>query len=121
MRPLLFIAAVMIAARPEWRRRPAFPKPRRPAIRSDCRVAEPDPRDQGAQRDGDRFRHHRGQDLPHELPYSCSGLARNDGFIHRSSTNTYCSLDTITVFDGATRCRARPCGLGEFQPVTLAK
>ena len=56
------------------------------------------------------------------LDYPCPQLGFEKRFTHKSPLNEYCSTDTITVLlnDGGLR-RGATCGLGKFQPVTLAK
>lgn len=55
-----------------------------------------------------------------ELPYSCSGLNSSRRFLHKTSINQYCSVDTITVLYDPPMGRGATCGLGKFQPVKLA-
>lgn len=47
------------------------------------------------------------------LRYRCPGLKRN-AFIHETSINQYCDLDTITVYDTTIGMRLGACPLGEF-------
>lgn len=56
------------------------------------------------------------------LDYPCPQLGFEKRFSHKSTLNEYCSTDTITVLlnEGGLR-RGATCGLGKFQPVTLAK
>jgi hypothetical protein len=57
------------------------------------------------------------------LPYSCPGLGAREGFSYSTSTSQLCSVDIITVLRqfGGTPQRGASCGLGKFQPVTIAK
>lgn len=52
---------------------------------------------------------------------SCPGLAFERRFVHRTSTSDVCSNDIITVLTEPPMVRGASCGLGKFQPVTLAK
>lgn len=49
-----------------------------------------------------------------KLRYKCTGLKRN-AFIHETSINQYCDLDTITVYDTGIGMRLGSCPLGEFE------
>lgn len=62
-----------------------------------------------------------GKVYRNELPYSCPGLAVQGKFLHKTSTDDYCSVDTITVLEDPGLSRGATCGLGKFQPVTLDK
>ena len=53
------------------------------------------------------------------LPYRCPGLGFERRYRHETRTNDICSHDTITVLTGSAMPGAT-CGLGTFQPVTLA-
>jgi hypothetical protein len=56
------------------------------------------------------------------LPNSCPGLGFDEGFSYQTSIGRLCSLDIITVLRRAGGLqRGASCGLGKFQPVTLAK
>lgn len=55
------------------------------------------------------------------LPYACSGLGFEEKFSYETSLSQLCSTDIITVlYSGPTLSRGASCGLGQFQPVTLA-
>jgi hypothetical protein len=57
------------------------------------------------------------------LPYTCPELGAREGFGYSTSTGQLCSVDIITVlrqFGGGPQ-RGASCGLGKFQPVTIAK
>ena len=55
------------------------------------------------------------------LPYSCPDLGMREGFSYKTSLNKLCSIDTITVLrHTGGLSRGASCGLGPFQPVTLA-
>lgn len=56
------------------------------------------------------------------LPYRCNGLGFERTFSYSTAIPQLCNVDIITVF--ATNAPVGPrgsCGLGQFQPVTLAK
>jgi hypothetical protein len=56
------------------------------------------------------------------LPNNCPELGFNEGFSYSTSINQLCSVDIITVLRRAGGLqRGASCGLGKFQPVTLAK
>ena len=62
-----------------------------------------------------------GQVYRNTLPYACPGLGFDQAFGYETQTGQLCSVDTITVLQAASRTRGATCGLGVFQPVTLAK
>jgi hypothetical protein len=62
-----------------------------------------------------------GQIYRNTLPYACPNLGFDETFGYETHTGQLCSVDTITVLQTASRTRGPTCGLGEFQPVTLAK
>ncbi len=51
----------------------------------------------------------------------CPGLSFQRRFAHKTSTNDICSTDLITVLEDPGLRQGASCGLGQFQPVTLAK
>lgn len=54
-----------------------------------------------------------------KLPNKCSGLAFEEAFSYRTSTNQLCNVDIIRVLDNIAG-RIDPgiaCGLGKFQPI----
>ncbi|WCT74692.1 hypothetical protein PQ455_05545 [Sphingomonas naphthae] len=56
------------------------------------------------------------------LPYACSRLGFEERFGYRTTIGQLCSIDTITVLQTAPSGIPGPtCGLGPFQPVTIAK
>ncbi len=57
------------------------------------------------------------------LPYACPSLGFEERFSYRTSLSSLCSTDIITVLTqyGAQLGRGASCGLGKFQPVTIAK
>jgi hypothetical protein len=57
------------------------------------------------------------------LPYSCPELGAREGFSYSTSLSQLCSVDIITVLRqfGGMPQRGASCGLGKFQPVTIAK
>jgi hypothetical protein len=56
-----------------------------------------------------------GKKYINKLPYKCHGLKHN-AFIHETSIQSYCDLDTITVYDASLGMRLGACPLGEFEP-----
>ncbi|MBX9886008.1 MAG: hypothetical protein K2X68_13655 [Novosphingobium sp.] len=57
------------------------------------------------------------------LPYRCSSLGFERAFSYSTSLSQLCNVDIITVFrnSGGPQGPLGSCGLGQFQPVTLAK
>jgi hypothetical protein len=56
------------------------------------------------------------------LPYACPGLGFEERFSYETSLSQLCSVDIITVlYSTPALQRGASCGLGQFQPVTLAK
>ena len=56
------------------------------------------------------------------LPNGCPGLGFNESFAYQTSLSQLCSTDIITVLQqGGGIQRGASCGLGQFQPVVLAK
>ena len=56
------------------------------------------------------------------LPQRCPGLGFEERYLHKTSTGDICSNDIITVLHaGGGMIEGPSCGLGKFQPVTLAK
>ena len=55
------------------------------------------------------------------LPQSCPGLGFERRFSYRTSLSQLCSVDIITVLQGPGVQPGASCGLGQFQPVTLAE
>ena len=56
------------------------------------------------------------------LPYACPGLGFEERFSYATSLSQLCSVDIITVlYSTPALQRGASCGLGQFQPVTLAK
>ena len=53
------------------------------------------------------------------LPDACPSLGFEERFEHKTSTNDYCSVDTITVLQSPGLMHGATCGLGEFQEVKL--
>jgi hypothetical protein len=58
--------------------------------------------------------------LRNTLSSSCSQLGFEERFTYSVSGNQLCSIDTITVLL-SNGDRGTTCGLGKFQPVTIAK
>jgi hypothetical protein len=52
---------------------------------------------------------------------SCPELGFEERFLYKTSFGELCSLDTITVLRSPGLSQGATCGLGKFQPVTLAK
>ena len=55
------------------------------------------------------------------LPNACPSLGFEQHFAYETSLSQLCSTDIITVLYAAPIGRGASCGLGQFQPVTLAK
>ncbi len=57
------------------------------------------------------------------LPYRCSSLGFERAFSYETSLAQLCNVDIIRVLPqgGGPRGPLNACGLGQFQPVTLAK
>ena len=56
------------------------------------------------------------------LPYACPSLGFEEKFSYETSLSELCSTDIITVlYTSPDLQRGASCGLGQFQPVTLAK
>ena len=55
------------------------------------------------------------------LPNACPSLGFEERFTYHVSTSQLCSVDIITVLQSPGLSRGASCGLGVFQPVTLAK
>jgi len=55
------------------------------------------------------------------LPMACPQLGFEERYLHKTSTNDICSRDTITVLQSGGMIEGPSCGLGKFQPVTLAE
>ncbi len=54
------------------------------------------------------------------LPAACPSLGFEQRFSYATSLSQLCSTDIITVLYTAPVMRGASCGLGQFQPVTLA-
>jgi hypothetical protein len=54
------------------------------------------------------------------LPAACPNLGFQESFSYETSLSQLCSTDIITVLYSSPPMRGASCGLGEFQPVTLA-
>ena len=54
------------------------------------------------------------------LPFQCPELGFEESFGYRLSTQQLCSVDTITVIRQGSTLPGVTCGLGRFQPVTIA-
>ncbi len=55
------------------------------------------------------------------LPQACPELGFEQRFSYETSLSQLCSTDIITVLRDAPVSRGASCGLGQFEPVTLAK
>ena len=51
---------------------------------------------------------------------ACPDLAFEERFAYKTHTGQLCSVDIITVLQGSGIAAGASCGLGKFQPVTLA-
>ena len=54
------------------------------------------------------------------LPQGCPGLNFERRFSYATSLSQLCSVDIITVLQLPNITPGASCGLGQFQPVTLA-
>ena len=54
------------------------------------------------------------------LPLQCPELGFEEAFGYKTSTQQLCSVDTITVIRRGSTLPGTTCGLGSFQPVTIA-
>ena len=55
------------------------------------------------------------------LPSACPSLGFEERFAYETSLGQLCSTDVITVLYASGPMRGASCGLGRFQPVTLAR
>ena len=55
-----------------------------------------------------------------ELPHACPRLGFEQRYLHKTTIQSICSNDTITVLQSPGLSQGASCGLGKFQPVTLA-
>ena len=55
------------------------------------------------------------------LPMACPQLGFEERYLHKTSTGDVCSPDTITVLQAGGLTEGASCGLGKFQPVTIAE
>jgi len=62
-----------------------------------------------------RFHMRGGQDYLNHLPHRCAGLKSRGTFMHATSTQNYCDLDTITQVDTTIGMRLGSCPLGKFE------
>lgn len=63
-----------------------------------------------------------GQVYRNVLPHACASLGFEQRFSYRTSLTQLCSTDFITVLYQTPGLQpGASCGLGKFQPVTLAK
>lgn len=62
-----------------------------------------------------------GKTYRNTLPQSCPRLGFEERFGYRTTINQLCSTDIITVLSVAPPVGGASCGLGKFQPVTIAK
>lgn len=69
------------------------------------------------------FKMRGGKIYRNKLPHKCSGLAFEEAFSYRTSTNDLCNVDIIRVLDQtAGRIEERSaCGLGKFQEIEKTK
>ena len=62
-----------------------------------------------------------GKTYRNTLPQSCPRLGFEERFSYQTTINQLCSTDIITVLSVAVPSAGASCGLGKFQPVTIAK
>ena len=55
------------------------------------------------------------------LPQSCPRLGFEERFGYQTTISQLCSTDIITVLNVTGPTQGASCGLGKFQPVTIAK
>ena len=69
------------------------------------------------------FRTNGNQWYRNTLPNRCSSLGFQRAFSYATSLSQLCNVDIITVFNngGGPQGPMGSCGLGQFQPVNLAK
>lgn len=53
-----------------------------------------------------------------ELPFECPQLKMMDAYAHKTSINSMCSMDLITVIDTTVDQRLGSCPLGKFERLT---
>ena len=60
-----------------------------------------------------------GKTYRNSLPYSCSGLRRDEAFSYKTSTSQLCNVDIIRVVEnyGGRLQDGAGCGLGKFQEI----
>ena len=61
-----------------------------------------------------------GQVYRNTLPHSCPSLGFEERFSYKTSLSQLCSVDIITVLQSPGLSQGASCGLGKFQPITLA-
>jgi hypothetical protein len=120
MRSMLFVLAVAAAAAPVAAREGGVPVGTPNGAPVDCvnlgQVRETHVR-------SDRvidFEMNNRTILRNTLSANCPQLGFEERFIYSVTNNQLCSVDTISVLDSSGQ-RGATCGLGKFQPVTLAK
>ena len=122
MSPKILLAAALLAATGANAARPKGPPPAVPAGKAvDCvqlnRIRETQVRDD---RTIDFIMNDRTV-YRNTLPETCPELGFEEAFSYRTSLSELCSVDLITVLRrGGGITRGATCGLGKFQPVTLA-
>ena len=55
------------------------------------------------------------------LPNACPQLGFEERFAYATSLSQLCSTDIITVLQSGGGMRGASCGLGQFQPVSIAR
>lgn len=53
-----------------------------------------------------------------EMPFECPQLKSMDAYAHKTSVNSMCSTDLITVIDTTLDQRLGSCSLGKFERLT---
>ena len=125
MRILMISAAILLAATPGAARDTSIPEatPTGPAV--DCIPLQNVRSTHVRSDDIIDFEMTNGRFFRNKLPYSCPQLGFEQRFLFKTSTTQYCSVDTITVLTSGGGpgglSRGATCGLGQFQPVTIAK
>ena len=62
-----------------------------------------------------------GKVYRNDLGIACPRLGFERRFLFKTTIGSVCAVDTITVLETSNLSPGPTCGLGKFQPVTLAK
>ncbi|MBN8808927.1 MAG: hypothetical protein J0I47_11950 [Sphingomonas sp.] len=120
MRPIIWLAAVAAVVTPAIARDRGVPAATPAGKAVDC-VNTTDIQQTHVRSDQViDFEMRGGRTYRNTLPYACPSLGFEQRFGYKLSTTQLCSVDTITVLQSGGM-RGPSCGLGQFQPVTIAK